>query len=74
MPKRATILRKTVWYQRYKNLAERLDGKGIADTLHIIHALLNSNFMYRSTTTAAAAHDSVEQVIKDLELGQEERG
>jgi hypothetical protein len=68
MPKRTTILRRTVWYQWYKNLAERLDGKGLADTLRAVHQLLNINFQYGSMTTAAAAHDSVEQVIKDLNL------
>jgi hypothetical protein len=68
MPKRTTILRRTVWYQRYKNLAERLDGKGLADTLRAVHQLLNINFQYGSMTTAAAAHDSVELIIEELHL------
>lgn len=68
MPKRATILRKTVWYQRYKSLAQSLDGKGTADILRAVHNFLNINFKYGSMTAAAAAHDSVELIIEEQHL------
>jgi hypothetical protein len=68
MAKRSSILRRTVWYRRYKQLAESLDGKGTAETLRAIHRLLNGCWQYGSMTTAAAAHDSVELIIEELHL------
>jgi len=68
MAKRNSILRRTVWYRRYKQLAESLDGKGTAETLRAIHRLLNGCWQYGSMTTAAAAHDSVELIIEELKL------
>jgi hypothetical protein len=70
MAKRSSILRRTVWYQRYKKLAHTLEGKGAADTLRAIDHFLNGSFAYGSMTTAAAAHDSVELIIEELKLNE----
>jgi hypothetical protein len=61
-------LRGTVWYQRYKHLAGVLDGQPIAQVLRTIHQLIDGHNKYGSYAIADSASNSIEQVIKDLEL------
>jgi hypothetical protein len=64
----AAKLRKTVWYGRFKWLAEAIRDMGIADTLRIFHSFLDGNDKYGSITIASSAKKSLEQVIQDLQL------
>lgn len=68
MPTTVSRVRKTIWYSRYKNLAETIRNKPTGDILRVIHRFLDGNDKYGSMTIAASAKESVEQVIKDLEL------
>lgn len=60
--------RSRVWYGRYKNLAEVLDGQNTAQVLRTFHQFLDGHFKYGTDFLAESAQNSMEQVIKDLQL------
>ena len=68
MANRSSELRRSIWYRRYKRLAETIQNKSLPDTLRCIHKFLDDNYGYGYATIAWSAKESVEQVITDLNL------
>jgi hypothetical protein len=57
-----------VWYGHYKQLAEALEGQNTAQVLRIFHQFLDGHYKYGTDLLAESAQNSMEQVIKDLQL------